>query len=120
MFVLNYFDNTYLKICGGLTGVSIAADFTWLIMYAGSYWSPHVLSEHSSGQAGYLKLIVLLTVVNIGAKVYYVYLILKQENIDSGDDFIINPFEGVTFNVSANTGNIVSRTCKGNESVGYV
>ena len=44
IFVLNYFDSTYLKICASLTGASIALDFVWLIMYAGSYWSLPLLS----------------------------------------------------------------------------
>ena len=61
-------------------------------MYGGNYWSPNLLSEHSSAEHGYLKLIVLLTVVNIGAKIYLIYLILKQNVSDSGDDFTINPF----------------------------
>jgi hypothetical protein len=44
MFVLDYFDKTYLKITAALTGVSIITDFVWLIMYAGSYWSVSSLS----------------------------------------------------------------------------
>lgn len=81
VFLFNYFDSTYLKLCGGLASISVVADFTWLIMYAGSFWSLSALSEHSSAESGYLKLIVLLTLVNIAAKVYLVYLILKQNNI---------------------------------------
>lgn len=113
VFMLNYFDNTYLKLCAGLAGSSVAADFTWLIMYGGNFWSPPVLSEHSSAESGYLKFIVLLTLVNIAAKVYLVYLILKQGNVEATDDFTINPFEGVAFSLSANQGNLVTKSCKG-------
>ena len=112
MFILNYFDNTYLRIWGSLTGVSIFIDFVWLFVYSGSYWSPGPFSENSSSQSKYLKLIVFLTLINTGTKIYLVYFILKQDDVDSGDDFIINPFEGVVFNISANHGNIVSRTYK--------
>ena len=58
-------------------------------------------------------MIVLLTLVNIAAKVYLVYLILKQGNVEAERDFTINPFEGVTVNVSADHGNLITRSCKG-------
>jgi hypothetical protein len=35
---------------------------------------------------------------------------MKQNVSDSGADFTINPFEGITLNVSTNNDNIVSKT----------
>jgi hypothetical protein len=113
VFTLDYFDSTYLKLSAGLSGVSIAADFTWLIMYGGSYWSLPALSEHNSADSGYLKFIVLLTLINIAAKVYLVYLIIKVSLRGVDNDFTINPFEGVTLDVRANNDNLISQACKG-------
>lgn len=112
--MFNYLNNTYLKLCGALASISIVADFIWLIMYGGSFWSLSALSEHSSAESGYLKLIVLLTIINIAAKVYLVYLILKQNNIEAhNNEFVINPFEGVSLQVAGNDDNIIAKTCKG-------
>lgn len=113
VFMFNYFDSTYLKLCGALSSISIIADFTWLIMYGGSYWSLSPLSQHSSAESGYLKLIVLLTLINIAAKVYLVYLILKQNNISAENQYTINPFEGVVLNIAGNGENLITKTCKG-------
>ena len=44
IFLLNYFDNTYLKLCGGISALSVVTDFAWLIMYSGSFWSPSAQS----------------------------------------------------------------------------
>ena len=48
IFLLDYFDKTYIKICGTLTSISSVVDFVWLIMYGGSYWNPSKFSEHNS------------------------------------------------------------------------
>lgn len=54
-----------------------------------------------------------MTLINIAAKVYLIYLILKQNNLGSDNEYMINPFEGVTFNVAGNGDNLITKTCKG-------
>ena len=113
IFTLNYFDSTYLKLSTGLAAVSIAADFTWLIMYGGSFWSLPALSQHNSADSGYLKFIVLLTLINIAAKIYLVYLIVKINLAGVNNDFTINPFEGVTLDIKVNNDNLITQACRG-------
>jgi hypothetical protein len=113
IFTLNFFDSTYLKLSSALTGVSVVADFVWLVMYSGSYWSPSVLSEHNLSDSGYLKLIILLTIINIAVKVYLAYLIVNIIFSGVESDITIHPFEGVTLDIKAYNDNLVSKSCKG-------
>ena len=112
IFTLNFFDSTYLKLSSALTGISVVADFIWLIMYAGSYWSPSILSEHNLSDSGYLKFIILLTIINVAVKVYLAYLIITIIFSGVDNDVIINPFEGVTLDIKAYNDNLITKTCK--------
>lgn len=69
IFFLNFFDTTYIKICCGLTFISIILDLIWLIMYAADYWSPPTTGVHSQNQTGILRLVVFFTIVMMCAKV---------------------------------------------------
>lgn len=69
IFLLNYFDTTYIKICMGLTSISIVLDLIWLMAYAGDYWSPPTSGMHSQNQTATLRFIVLFTVLLMAAKV---------------------------------------------------
>ena len=69
IFLLNYFDTTYIKICMGLAAISIVMDLIWLMTYAGDHWSPPVNGVYSQNQTGTLRFIVLFTVMMMFAKV---------------------------------------------------
>ena len=46
---------------------------------------------------------------NIVAKIYLVFLVLKQKEVPPNEEFTIVPFDGVSVNVVSNTGNIISK-----------
>lgn len=69
IFLLKYFDSGYLRICVGLTSISIVMDLIWLMIYAGNYWSPPANSEFSQMQVPTLRAIVFFTILLMAAKV---------------------------------------------------
>lgn len=69
IFLLDYFDSTYIKVCVGLIVFSIVLDIVWLCMYASTFWSPPIVSEHSQGEVVYLRFIVLFTLIILVIKV---------------------------------------------------
>lgn len=71
IFLLNYFDTVYIKICMGLTSISIVLDLIWLMAYAGDHWSPPLNGIYSQNQTGTLRFIVLFTIVMMCAKVSF-------------------------------------------------
>jgi hypothetical protein len=69
IFLLNYFDRNYVKVCIGLTGLNMFIDLIWLFLYARAYWSPPRIGEFATSEADYLRLIVVFTVMTMALKV---------------------------------------------------
>lgn len=96
IFILKYFESGYLRICIGLTGISIVMDLIWLMVNAGNYWSPPTNSEFSQLQVPTLRFIVFFTILLMAAKVSYeliqvplVYLLFKYKDPVPGNTYKI-------------------------------
>lgn len=69
IYLLNHFDNIYIKFTLGFLILSEVLDIIWLFMYAGQKWNPPQVGNDSSYQTQYLRFIVFFTVVVIILKV---------------------------------------------------
>lgn len=69
IYLLNHFDNVYIKLCLALISISEVLDIIWLFMYAGLKWNPPEVGNNASYQTQYLRFIVFFTVVIIIIKV---------------------------------------------------
>lgn len=69
IYLLNHFDNVYVKLCLALLAISEILDIIWLFMYAGQNWNPPQVGNNASYQTQYLRFIVFFTVVIIILKV---------------------------------------------------
>lgn len=69
IYLLNHFDNIYIKFTLGFLILSEVLDIIWLFMYAGQKWNPPQVGNDSSYQIQYLRFIVFFTVVVIILKV---------------------------------------------------
>ena len=69
IYLLNHFDNVYIKFTLALLAISEILDIIWLFMYAGQNWNPPQVGNNASYQTQYLRFIVFFTVVIIILKV---------------------------------------------------
>lgn len=44
IFILNYFDRVYVRVCMLLTGLCLLTDLIWIVFFSGSYWDPPKVS----------------------------------------------------------------------------
>jgi len=47
IYLLNFFDQVYIKFTLGLLVLSVILDFIWMIMFAGPKWSPPKIGNES-------------------------------------------------------------------------
>lgn len=71
IYLLNHFDNVYIKFTLGVLALSLVLDIIWLFMYAGQKWNPPQVGNDSSYMTQYLRFIVFFTVVVIILKVSF-------------------------------------------------
>lgn len=102
IFLLNYFDTTYIKICMGLAAISIVLDLIWLMTYAGDHWSPPVNGVYSQNQTGTLRFIVLFTVMMMFAKVPLVYLLFQYREVQPNSTYTISLLGYAKLHLTAN------------------
>jgi uncharacterized membrane protein len=69
IYLLNHFDNLYIKLSLILLVVSEVFDIIWLFMYASQKWNPPTVGNDSTYEIEYLRFIVFFTIVIIGLKV---------------------------------------------------
>lgn len=69
IFLLNYFDKEYIKLCTILTIISVLADLVWLFIYGAVFWTPPEVGEYYSTEKDYLRIIVLFTILTLSLKV---------------------------------------------------
>ena len=69
IYLLNHFDNLYIKLVLVLTAVSEVLDIIWLFMYASQKWNPPTVGNDSTYYLEYLRFIVFFTIVIIIIKV---------------------------------------------------
>lgn len=69
IYLLNHFDNIYIKFTLGTLALSLVLDIIWLFMYASQKWNPPKVGNNSSYETQYLRFIVFFTVVVIILKV---------------------------------------------------
>lgn len=69
IFLLNYFDQHYVRACVGLTGLSIFIDLLWLFLNGPTFWAPPALGEFANSEKDYLRLIVVFTILSMLLKV---------------------------------------------------
>lgn len=69
IYLLNFFDQIYIKMTLALLFLSIILDFIWMVMYAGSKWSPPKVGNESIYEVGYTRAIVFFTAVVLVLKV---------------------------------------------------
>lgn len=69
IYLLNHFDNLYIKLSLILLAASEVLDIIWLFMYASQKWNPPTVGNDSTYEKEYLRFIVFFTVVIIALKV---------------------------------------------------
>ena len=69
IYLLNHFDNVYIKFSLIALIVSEVLDIIWLFMFASQKWNPPEVGNDSSYQTQYLRFVVFFTVVVIILKV---------------------------------------------------
>lgn len=69
IYLLNHFDNLYIKLSLVLLAASEVLDIIWLFMYASQKWNPPTVGNDSTYEKEYLRFIVFFTVVIIAIKV---------------------------------------------------
>ena len=84
---MNFFDKVYIRFALGLIAISIILDFVWLIMYAGSKWSPPEVSNNSSYEVGYMRFIVFLTIMLLIIKGIIGFYLFQHRNASSTDKY---------------------------------
>lgn len=90
LYLMNFFDRIYIRFTLGLNVISILVDFLWLIMYAGSKWSPSTISNNSIYQLGYMRFIVFFTIILIPLKIGLGFLLFKYRNTESKDKYLVS------------------------------
>ena len=73
IYLLNHFDNIYIKLSLALIAISEVLDVFWLFLYADQNWNPPQVGNNASYQTHYLRFIVFFTVVIIFIKVRNVW-----------------------------------------------
>lgn len=69
IYLLNHFDNLYIKLSFYLLAISEVFDIIWLFMYASQKWNPPTVGNDSTYEVEYLRFIVFFTIVIICLKV---------------------------------------------------
>lgn len=90
LYLMNFFDRIYIRFTLGLNIISVVLDFVWLIMYAGSKWSPSSVSNNSIYQLGYMRFIVFFTIILIPLKISLAFFLFKYRNTESKDKYLIS------------------------------
>jgi hypothetical protein len=84
-------------------------------MYASSQWNPPSVGNNSTGQTGYLRFIVFLTIIIICLKIPLGYFLFKYRNASADKKYSLNFMGGVLKIVlSANKSNPITRGLKNN------
>lgn len=79
IYLLNYFDRQYVKLCLGALGVSVLLDFIWLFVMAGPYFN-NAPGFRSNLQPGFLGFAYIVTIILMGAKAIIFIILLKYRN----------------------------------------
>lgn len=85
IYLLNHFDNVYIKFTLAVLALSLVLDIIWLFMYASQKWNPPQVGNDSSYQTQYLRFIVFFTVVVIILKVPIGYCLYRIKNYNDSE-----------------------------------
>lgn len=110
IYLLNQFDQIYIRLTLALLSISEILDVLWLFMYASQTWNPPTVGNNSSGQVGYLRFIVFFTICIVLLKVPLGYFLFKYRNASPDTKYPVSVLGGVLKIVlSANKSNPITR-----------
>jgi hypothetical protein len=69
IYLLNHFDNLYIKFTLALLAFSEVLDIIWLFMYTGQLWNPPTVGNNPTFMVEYLRFVIVLAVAVICIKV---------------------------------------------------
>jgi TRAP-type C4-dicarboxylate transport system permease small subunit len=90
MFLMNFFDRSYIKFTMVFVGASILFDILWLILYTSSKWNPSTVSNNAIYQVKYMRFIVFFTIILIPIKLAIVFILNKYRNRKGDEKYMIS------------------------------
>lgn len=80
IYLLNYFESTFIRLTMALIATSLILDVIWLFMYATIYWSPPAIGDASAQLNAYRRFIIFFTICIIILKVPLGYILFQHRN----------------------------------------
>lgn len=85
IFLVNYFDRQFVRVCLLLNGVSIVLDIVWLCVHFGTWSSPPSVSPLFAGFKGGYIFTLVMTIILLVAKIAMEVLLFMNREVRNTD-----------------------------------